>query len=176
MRQFSTRSMLLFVSYVAVVVAVSQMVSHHMRIYQVGLPLLYPGWLGFFSLAAILMTCVCAIFDSDTTSGWRWLNLAWVMVSANLAYGTYLAFFVNSTPSRERYQEGLNAALISTVPIVFLLTLPIAYSLIRNSTSSFTFRGFWNIAPSIVAITDTLLVWLLASASFGTLLTTGSLY
>jgi len=88
---------------------------------------------------------------------------------AQINYGLLSAFYVMSTPSRERYQEGFQASLVSIVPVSILLSLPVVYVLARNSIALASPPKLCLFAPAIIAIADTVIVWMLASTLYGTL-------
>ena len=176
MRQFSIYSLLLAVSYIAVIATVCRLVLQHMERYEVGLLVLYPGVLGLLALVVLPTSAVFAILSPQSLSGWHWLNLSWLIVSANVNYGFYSIFYFNGTPNREHFQEGFSAMVISSVPLPFLLTLPILYILVYNSIIQGAKPNYWTFAPSAIALIDTLVMWFLVSAVFGTLVQTDPLF
>ena len=167
MRQYSILSLLFVVSYIAVAVALVQLVLWYMRFYDFGVLLLYPGTIGFVAIATILVSATTAMLSTRDSAGWHWLNHSWIIVSANVNYGLLSAFYVNSTEFPEHYQEGFSASVISIVPIALLLTVPVVCVLARRSINSLS--NLLILVPAVIAIADTLLVWLFSSVLFGTL-------
>jgi len=76
MRQYSTLSLLLGVTYIAVAVTLLQWVLRYMETYSVGAFLLYPGPIGLLAIASILMSAAAAVLSPRSSMGWYWLNLA----------------------------------------------------------------------------------------------------
>ena len=86
MPQFSTRSLLLALSYISIVFAVSLSVLRHMRFYDVGILVLYPGVLGCMSFVAIYTSAAFRFFQPKGTAPWHWLSLAWLLVCLSLIH------------------------------------------------------------------------------------------
>ena len=166
MLQFSTRSLLLLLFYISCVFAIALLVLRHMRFYDVGLLVLYPGKFGCLTFVAICTSAVFRLFQPKGTASWYWLSTAWLLACSNVLYGIYLTLFTMDEPHRGHFQEGFSASIISTVPLAILFTLPIVLSLTCNGDLMLPSRSAW--IPVIIGVIDTFLVWLLASILYGT--------
>ena len=131
-----------------------------------------PGIVGCFSAGLITAATFLVCSRSDWKSAWPLLTIGWLVVCVDINVGVYNSFFVISSGSpgglNMIHQRGFNTSMVSGIALPLFFTLPILYPLIyghRNQLKPFSFA---KLMPLLLAITDTLLIWLLASFTCGT--------
>ena len=164
---FSIRAMFFGITYLIVALICLLSLDDEMRLAAIS-----PGIVGCFSAGLITAATFLVCSRSDWKSAWPLLTIGWLVVCVDINVGVYNSFFVISSGSpgglNMIHQRGFNTSMVSGIALPLFFTLPILYPLIyghRNQLKPFSFA---KLMPLLLAITDTLLIWLLASFTCGT--------
>jgi len=167
MLTFSIRAMLFTTAYLIALLTCLLSLNDEMQLAAIS-----PGIVGCFSAGLIAAATVLVCFRSDWRSAWPLLTLGWLVACVDINVGVHNSFFVifNGSPEGLKmiHQRGFNTSVVSGIALPFFFTLPILYSLIYGHRDQLKPFSFVKLMPLLLAITDTLLIWLLMSFTFGT--------
>jgi len=167
MLTFSIRAMLFTTAYLIALLTCLLSLNDEMQLAAIS-----PGIVGCFSAGLIAAATVLVCFRSDWRSAWPLLTLGWLVACVDINVGVYNSFFVIFNCPTEGlnaiHQHGFDIAMVSGIALPLLFTLPILYPLIYGHRDQLKPFSFAKLMPLLLAITDTLLIWLLASFTCGT--------
>ena len=167
MLNFSIRAMFFTTAYLMAVLICLLSLNDEMRLAAIS-----PGIVGCFSAGLIAAAIVLVCFRSDWKSAWPLLTLGWLVACVDINVGVYNSFFVifSGSPGGLNmiHQRGFNTSMVSGIALPLFFTLPILYPLIYGHRDQLKPFSFVKLMPLLLAITDTLLIWLLASFTCGT--------
>ncbi len=168
MLNFSIRAMLFGIAYLMAGLICLLSLNEELRSAAI-----LPGMAGNLSAGLVAAASIIVCTHSDWKSAWPLVAIGWLIACVEINVSVYNSFFIISGAPLEEldviYQQGFNASVVSGIALPLFFTLPMLYPLICGRRNQFDPKSLLMLLPLSLAVGDTLLVWLLASYTFGTL-------